>query len=166
MGKTVVATIAAASILLGGVVSASAAEPAPTGGETNGEAEFPSEAVSSTTSSDQPDLFYWGEKISYGDETAVFFDPRFWPTDALMNKDTVENSSKNPVRHRTSRRSSITPHLVCRRLQQGRLSSSPSLLCWGSPVPTRCGRMAFHSYRSCLQSSCHSCNPVALEWVA
>ena len=36
MGKTVVATIAAASILLGGVVSASAAEPAPTGGETNG----------------------------------------------------------------------------------------------------------------------------------
>lgn len=94
MGKTVVATIAAASILLGGVVSASAAEPAPTGGETNGGAEFPSEAVSSTTSSDQPDLFYWGEKISYGDETVVFFDPRFWPTDALMNKDTVEKLLK------------------------------------------------------------------------
>lgn len=50
---------------------------------------FSPDAVSSTTSSDKPDLFYWGDKVSYGDETAVFFDPRFWPTDALMNEDTV-----------------------------------------------------------------------------
>ncbi|MDH4658500.1 hypothetical protein J7S19_07775 [Corynebacterium pyruviciproducens] len=51
------------------------------------------DGVSSTTSSDKPDLFYWGEKVSYGDgsdEVAVFFDPRFWPTKELMNDDIVD----------------------------------------------------------------------------